>query len=93
MIPLGLEVVQEGVDLGPVEAGVEDAGLSGILGGLASAVAANGGAIRAALSTVEERLVSDVLDEDADILKAVAAGATEGERASSGGGHDLFFVY
>jgi hypothetical protein len=92
VIPLGLQVVEEHVDLGPVEAGVEDAGLSGILGGLTVAVGTNGSSVSAALNVVEERSVSDVLDEKADILKAVAAGATEGERASRSS-HDLFFVY
>jgi hypothetical protein len=82
-LPLGVDVVEESVNLGPVEAGIEDAGLSGILGGSASAVSTDGGAISAALSAVEERSVSDVHDERADILKAVAAGSTEGERASS----------
>jgi len=78
-LPLGVEVVEEHINLGPVEAGIEDAGLSGILGGSASAVSSDGGAIRAALVSVEEGSVSNGDDEGTDILEAVAAGTAEGE--------------
>jgi len=77
--PLGVQVVEERVELGPVEAGIEDAGLGGILSSGARAVSRDGGAIRAAGGVVEEGLVTDLLDEVIDVGEAVTAGTAEGE--------------
>jgi hypothetical protein len=57
------------VEIGPGEAGIEDAGLSGILNFFAYAGGVLGGTISAASSVIEEGFVSELLNEIIDIGK------------------------
>ena len=90
VVILHLDVVEHGVEFGPVEAGIEDASLGGVLSNRAVAVRRDGGTISAALGVVEKGISLNVSDEGGNISEAAAAGAAEGEGASS---HCYFIVF
>ena len=92
VVVLRLDVVDHGVELRPVVAGIEDAGLGGILHRGALAVGGDRGAISAALVVVEERISLQVSNEGGDIGEAAAAGAAEREGARSSS-HCYFIVF
>lgn len=85
-LPLEFQPGDSVVEIGPVEAGIEDAGLSGILGFFALAGRVLGGTISTASSVIEEGFISELLDEIIDVSKRVAACSTKGECACVGSG-------
>jgi len=85
-LPLEFQPGDGVVEIGPVEAGIEDAGLSGILGFFALAGRVLGSTISTASTVIEEGFISELLDEIIDISKRVAACSTESESACVGSG-------